>query len=432
MKEAKEEKAALSNLKYELELKESDLVEREKALGELKQTVAQRALGGSVGVVSGGSGSSSPLNATRSRRAGTAGGMAAPLAAVRIDKSLNPEERKAKLRATVIEEIISTEDDYVSDLESLVELCIVPARKRLSAADLQQLFSNVEEIYHINKALLIKFQQRLTPSHPQHGVLGDLFQEMGESLRRYAPYCANQDTSVAAYLRLKEDPMVDAFLVAIETDLRGLDLCGFLIKPVQRLCKYPLLLRELLKFTDESHADCAALKKAETMVQQAVQYVNDYQKRLEAQHRLAELANAFVGLPAQLDIASSQRKFFCEVGVTELVDVGQGTSELRMLFVFSDLVLLAKPQTRSKLLAYKTHIPATHIRIKVCCIVLWLGSGGGDVINNGSIICFRVDRIYHRIQRYPMAFYWNILPIEQQFICSILETKKRKHMQLIC
>lgn len=41
-----------------------------------------------------------------------------------------------------------------------------------------------------------------------------------------------------------------------------LHLEGFIISPVQRLCKYPLLLRELKKFTPESHNDHQTVKDA--------------------------------------------------------------------------------------------------------------------------------------------------------------------------
>ena len=112
--------------------------------------------------------------------------MAAPLAAVKIDPSLNPHERKQVLRQTVIDEIVSTEEDYVADLEALVTQCLRPATQRLREADLRQLFANVEELYNINRTLLAQFQQRAAPNHAKHGVLGDLFQEMGEKLRQYA------------------------------------------------------------------------------------------------------------------------------------------------------------------------------------------------------------------------------------------------------
>jgi hypothetical protein len=38
---------------------------------------------------------------------------------------------------------------------------------------------------------------------------------------------------------------------------RKLDLKSFLIKPVQRICQYPLLLQELLKHTPDAHQDRA-------------------------------------------------------------------------------------------------------------------------------------------------------------------------------
>lgn len=51
-----------------------------------------------------------------------------------------------------------------------------------------------------------------------------------------------------------------------EPAIKGLSIGGYVIKPVQRLCKYPLLIRELLSVTDESKPDYAALLEAQEKV----------------------------------------------------------------------------------------------------------------------------------------------------------------------
>jgi hypothetical protein len=58
------------------------------------------------------------------------------------------------------------------------------------------------------------------------------------------------------------------------------------------------------------------------------------------------------------------KKFLFEASVMELVDAGRGTVEQRELFLFNDMLLVAKPQTRAKLLAYKAHIPIDLVRLK--------------------------------------------------------------------
>ena len=119
------------------------------------------------------------------------------------------------------------------------------------------------------------------------------------------------------------------------------------------------------KYTDESHPDFKALKKADKAVQESVQFVNDHQKLLEAKRRLQEVTSAFVGLPAGLDLdGDKERRFLSECHVKELVDVATQLSEDRTLFLFSDVLIVAKPQTRSKLLAYKVHVPLQHLVCK--------------------------------------------------------------------
>ena len=101
-----------------------------------------------------------------------------------------------------------------------------------------------------------------------------------------------------------------------------------------------MLIRELSKYTDENHPDFQGLKRADKAVQEAVQYVNDHQKLLEAKRRLHEVTSAFVGLPAGLELeADKSRRFLFESHIKELVDVATQQSEDRALFLFSDVLV---------------------------------------------------------------------------------------------
>ena len=63
--------------------------------------------------------------------------------------------------------------------------------------------------------------------------------------KMYKVFCANQTTSLTTVEQLKKNPQFKKNLDVCHTDprCRGLFLQSFLIKPIQRVCKYPLLLR---------------------------------------------------------------------------------------------------------------------------------------------------------------------------------------------
>ena len=65
--------------------------------------------------------------------------------------------------------------------------------------------------------------------------------------------------------------------------LRGkpnlLDMGSLIIKPVQRIMKYPLLLRELLQATPEDHPDHRPLQEAFTAVKIINVNINEFKRR---------------------------------------------------------------------------------------------------------------------------------------------------------
>lgn len=56
---------------------------------------------------------------------------------------------------------------------------------------------------------------------------------------------------------------------------RHLDLASYLIKPVQRICKYPLLLLEIIKSTSSAHVDRRNLEIALAKLQNVIMVIND-------------------------------------------------------------------------------------------------------------------------------------------------------------
>ena len=53
-----------------------------------------------------------------------------------------------------------------------------------------------------------------------------------------------------------------------------MDLNSFLLKPMQRITKIPLLVKGILKYTNISHADYSQLLQAEAISQEILLFIN--------------------------------------------------------------------------------------------------------------------------------------------------------------
>ena len=105
--------------------------------------------------------------------------------------------------------------------------------------------------------------------------LDDLILFVGQSqyLKMYSQYCSNQNASNRMFNHLTKHNKAFEELardLSRHPDCRLLDLPAYLIKPMQRVCKYPLLLREIVKHTPDSHSDYQTLQEALQLISSTV------------------------------------------------------------------------------------------------------------------------------------------------------------------
>ncbi|KAG4085729.1 hypothetical protein H8356DRAFT_1738822 [Neocallimastix lanati (nom. inval.)] len=265
--------------------------------------------------------------------------------------------KKSIKRQEVIFEMIDTERDYVNDLSIIINLYMQPMIKNnlLPKKEINILFSNVELIYGVNQELLNRFEKR-QKENPYIEEIGDIWLSMHEYLKGYLFYCGNYAYAITHLEALKNSKSVTKFLNTQfhKKESRSLRLESFLIKPVQRICKYPLLLREIIKCTDESHKDYENIIKAYEKLEVVVTVVNGASKEAEAVYNLIALQSRFT---PKISIVSDSRrlkyKYEVNVYMKKLSSPTQNVSSIlnsihniekkkRLLFIFDDLILFAK------------------------------------------------------------------------------------------
>lgn len=153
----------------------------------------------------------------------------------------DPTARDSKMtyRDHIIKELVDTERKYVQDLENLHDLKKTLEQKGVIPGDMvHQIFLNINAILDFQRRFLIRVET--TNSMPQTAQQwGAPFTNYEESFNIYQPFIANQRKAaqiaqqVFDKIKLAEHP--------VACDFNTLD--GFLLKPMQRLVKYPLLLK---------------------------------------------------------------------------------------------------------------------------------------------------------------------------------------------
>jgi len=176
-------------------------------------------------------------------------------------------------------ELRDTEAAYVSDLRTMVSVYARPAQKLaiLSREEREAIFCNTEQLLMCNEALLDALRKEGEPEE----VWAAAFLSIAPFFKIYASYANNYYTALqtAQDARERSDGFRE-FLTSqsARAESKNLPLESFLIKPVQRLTKYPLFFTDFLRVVPPDHPARPKLLKAHELVLSVSRSVNSSQQ----------------------------------------------------------------------------------------------------------------------------------------------------------
>ncbi|KAL9657801.1 hypothetical protein ABK040_013139 [Willaertia magna] len=214
---------------------------------------------------------------------------------------------KSKKRTKILEEILSTEQEYVDNLETLYQVYEKPLLEKGESLGFEKsshvkIFNDLGPIRHTNTFLLAELKKHVAEekefSKKPEKTIGEIFVNCAPFLKCYTTYC-NQFNNNCTILRTirKEHPELEKFLLAQQKsglhNVNGRPINSFLILPVQRIPRYRLLLNELLEKTPKLHRDYEGLQKALQTIASIADFVNEKIRDFESDEKLVQLMTLF-------------------------------------------------------------------------------------------------------------------------------------------
>jgi hypothetical protein len=188
--------------------------------------------------------------------------------------------------------------------------------------------------------------------------VSDIFLSTTPFMKVYTIYMANYPHALETLSRIRSKSFeANRIIQAAEQtpEFKGLQVDSYLILPIQRVPRYILLLEQLLKFTPVSHPDRDGLERSVKEVRNIADHINEGIRDLESQRKVLSVNGKLSGRPSSLPSLVtparrlvSQGDFFIKSSSKSIVAnslgiLGGGSSkEQRTLFLFSDLLVLAK------------------------------------------------------------------------------------------
>ncbi|XP_006882800.1 PREDICTED: pleckstrin homology domain-containing family G member 1 [Elephantulus edwardii] len=260
----------------------------------------------------------------------------------------SPSSPKLLYVDRVVQEILETERTYVQDLKSIVEDYLDCIREQtklpLGTEERAALFGNIEDIYHFNSELL----QDLENCENDPVAIAECFVSKSEEFHIYTQYCTNYPRSVAVLTECMRNKQLAKFFRERQEALRhSLPLGSYLLKPVQRILKYHLLLHEIENHLDQATDGYDVVLDAIDTMQRVAWHINDMKRKHEHAVRLQEIQSLLTNWKGP-DLTS-----YGELVLEGTFRIQRAKNE-RTLFLFDKLLLITKK--RDDTFTYKAHI----------------------------------------------------------------------------
>lgn len=249
----------------------------------------------------------------------------------------------------------------------------------LSVEQISNLFGNLTDIYQFNSSFL----NQLLQCEFEPVQIAQCFVDNADGFHVYSQYCTNYPKQVETLSELNRNAFTNQLLKIRQIELgHSLPLSAYLLKPVQRILKYHLLLNSMVKHFELEHGQAhgeepgdeldhaggigeqssgeqqstqqqskdaeRSLRNALSVMQNMATHINTMKKKHEHAVRVQEIQSLLIGWQGD-DLTT----FGELVAEADFKLFGNKTS--RHLFLFDKMLLVVKKKDDS-LLTYKAHI----------------------------------------------------------------------------
>ncbi|KAG8196075.1 hypothetical protein JTE90_007815 [Oedothorax gibbosus] len=281
-------------------------------------------------------------------------------------KALSDGEKLRK----VINELIDTERTYVKHLNSLLEHYLEPMKKEtfLSNAEINALFGNIQEIVQFQRVFLQSLEEAISAEPdfakfelpPQFKnvlfALGNSFLYYADQFKLYSSFCASHSKAQKVLHPGEGNAALVEFLQS--RNPRGqhsFSLESYLIKPIQRILKYPLLLQQLKHLTDPQSEEHTHLAEALKGMERVAEHINEMQRIHEEYGAIFDHLHRqnLKSSKQHVDLSPGELLFYAGVewlNISEFLGkIKKGLELYAMCFVFKTaVVFLCKEKIRQK------------------------------------------------------------------------------------
>jgi len=277
----------------------------------------------------------------------------------------------------VIKELMESERLYVSDLQMLIENCFNPLEavswlplneKCLLIRNIQELFAFQQEFLKEMELSVKDLKEKINES-PESYTEEEMDTIMNECVKNisgcfirrkkkfkvYSEFCSLHQEAINIFREYERKPEMILFI----RDFNGkthsrLHLQDFLIKPVQRICKYPLLLKELIHYSDENCEEVNGLKEALAVMSEVAREIDHVKWLIERVQRTDKFID-------RLDIQDQFKYVIMERYGDMILSTGlevimeKERVNYRGVFLFRKHMFVVKPK-RSRYYRVKMHL----------------------------------------------------------------------------
>ena len=183
----------------------------------------------------------------------------------------------------IYDELLQTERNYNLKLQNLcsaldILAITIPSDQIQIKEHLKREHQAYKRILHVSTLMLAIFNQFFSKKYniavnpAERGRLLDTLNQSLFYLTLYTPIILNYDDSIRIFNQIRQNTQLNFYLTLMEKDnstlLTNLKIESHLILPVQRIPRYELFLKDLLKHTPITNPECPSLIE----VHQKIQY----------------------------------------------------------------------------------------------------------------------------------------------------------------